>query len=364
MNHDLITLQPDRPPIITSEIELIRFYHDTDAKAAVEQMIAGTYVLVEELYSNGLEILAELKRTLLVYYTDKKFQGQRDFRSAFREASHRLLVEVKGHKLLVKKAPMIGWLKVLYPEIADFYVSFPEIQGMNSAWQWYQKGIEVKTLGITLHPFYGTYFPTRFDHLTLFDKWLKKYVGSKEKAIEIGVGSGILSFQLIQNGFKSIFASDTNKNAIIGVAQECKRLGYEENITLNHGDLFENCDVKADVIVFNPPWLLAKHTLEEGFDKAIYYEKELFPRFFEQALKHLTPEGKLVLLFSNLAQVIDEKSSHPIIEELRNNNRFRKELHLRRDVSASSKKTKRTDSRENEKVELWVLAPKEKEALS
>lgn len=54
MNQDLLTLQPERPLIITSEIELIRFYHDTDVKAAVEQMIAGTYVLVEEYYSNGL----------------------------------------------------------------------------------------------------------------------------------------------------------------------------------------------------------------------------------------------------------------------------------------------------------------------
>ena len=42
-------------------------------------------------------------------------------------------------------------------------------------------------------------------------------------------------------------------------------------MTLIHGDLFENCDVKADLIVFNPPWLLAKHDLEEGIDKAMYY---------------------------------------------------------------------------------------------
>jgi hypothetical protein len=35
-------------------------------------------------------------------------------------------------------------------------------------------------------------------------------------------------------------------------------------------------------------------------------------------------------------------------------------LHLRRDVRASSRRTKRRDSRDNEKVELWVLAPKEK----
>jgi len=189
---------------------------------------------------------------------------------------------------------------------------------------------------------------------------LKKYDGSKNNAIEIGVGSGVLSFQLIQNGFKNIFATDINKNAIIGVSQESKRLGFEELITLNHGDLFQNCDVKADLIVFNPPWLPAKHKLEEGIDKAMYYEEELFPRFFEQAQKHLAPDGKIVLIFSNLAEVVDEESRHPIIEELQKNKRFRKELHLRRDVRASSRRTKRRDSRDNEKVELWVLAPKEK----
>ncbi|WP_375724051.1 methyltransferase [Arcobacter sp. KX21116] len=358
MNNDLSSIKPDRPSIITSEIEAIHFYRKMDTKATVVELVAGKYVLVEEYYSNGLEVLSELKKNLLKKYKDKSFQGQRDYRSAFREASHRLLLKVKDNKLLVKKAPHIGWLELLYPEVSEFYISFPEVQGMNSSWQWYQKGIEVKTLDINLHPFYGTYFPTRFDHLKLFDKWLKKYEGSKEKVIEIGIGSGVLSFQLIQNGFENIFATDTNKNAIIGVDQESKRLGYEDKITLNHGDLFDNCDVMADLIVFNPPWLLAKHKLEEGLDKAIYFEEDLFPRFFEQAQKHLNADGKIVLIFSNLAQVVDKESFHPIIEELRNNNRFRKELHLRRDVRASSKKTQRTDSRENEKVELWVLSQK------
>lgn len=358
MNKDLESIQPDRPNIITTEIEAISFTRKMDTKATIVELIAGKYVLVEEFYSNGLELLSELKRNLSLTHKNKSFQGQRDFRSAYREASHRLLLKVKDNKLRVKKSPDIGWLELLYPDVSEFYVSFPEVQGMNSAWQWYKKGLEIKTLNLTLHPFYGTYFPTRFDHLKLFDKYLKKYEGAKNNAIEIGVGSGVLSFQLIQNGFKNIFATDTNKNAIIGVEEESKRLGFEDKITLNHGDLFENCDVKADVIVFNPPWLLAKHKLEEGIDKAMYYEEDLFPRFFEQAQKHLSPEGKIVLIFSNLAQVVDDQSIHPIIQELQKNNRFRKELHLRRDVRASSKRTKRSDSRDNEKVELWVLGNK------
>jgi len=356
MNKDVQTLLADRPDIITTNIEAIGFYRKMDTKATVEDMIAGKYVLVEEFYSNGLQVLNELRRNLLLKHKDKTFQGQRDYRAAYKKASHRLLLKVKENKLIVKKSPDFGWLELLYPDVSEFYIAFPEVQGMNSSWQWYEKGLEVKTLNLTLHPYYGTYFPTRFDHLKLFDKWLKRYDGAKSNAIDIGVGSGILSFQLIQNGFENIFATDINKNAIIGVSQESKRLGLDNQITLNHGDLFENCNVKADVIVFNPPWLLAKHELEEGIDKAMYYEKELFPRFFEQALNHLTPDGKVVLIFSNLAEVVDEESTHPIIEELQKNNRFRKELHLKRDVRASSRRTKRRDSRENEKVELWVLS--------
>ncbi len=358
MKIDAEVLKADRPEIITTEIDAISFYRKMDTEATVAHMIEGKYVLVEEFYSNGLQVLNELRKNLLLKHKDKTFQGQRDYRAAYRKASHRLLLKVKDNKLIVKKSPDIGWLELLYPDVSEFYISFPDIQGMNSSWQWYEKGIEIKTLGITLKPYYSTYFPTRFDHLKLFDKWLKKYEDSKENAIEIGVGSGVLSFQLIQNGFKNIFATDTNKNAIIGVAQENKRLGYEKHMTLNHGDLFENCDVKADLIVFNPPWLPAKHQLEEGIDKAMYYEDELFPRFFEQAKEHLAPEGKIVLIFSNLAEVVDEESIHPIIEELRNHKRFRKELHLRRDVRASSRRTKRRDARDTEKVELWVLSAK------
>jgi 16S rRNA G966 N2-methylase RsmD len=352
------TLKPDRPDIITSKPDAISFYRKMDTQNTVDEMIAGKYVIVEEFYSNGLEVLSQLKKRLLKTYTDKSFQGQREYRSAFREASHRLIIKVKDNKLDVKKAPQIGWLKILYPDSDEFYIAYPDVQGLNSSWQWYKKGIEVKTLDITLHPFYNTYFPTRFDHLKLFDKWLKKYEGSKTNAIEIGVGSGVLSFQLLQNGFENIYAIDTNRNAIIGVAKECERLGFEDKITLACEDLFNECSSKADIIVFNPPWLQAKHKLEEGIDKAMYYEDELFPRFFEQAKNHLNENGKIVLIFSNLAQVVDEESSHPIIDELKQNNRYRKELHLRRNVRASSRRTKRTDSRDLEKVELWVLSPR------
>ena len=356
MNTNIQDLKPDRPSIITTEVDAISFYRKMDTEATIKEMIDGKYVIVEEFYSNGLELLVELRRALLQKFSDSSFQGQRDYRSAFRKASHRLLIKVENNKLAVKKCPDIGWLKILYPEISDFYITYPEVQGMNSSWQWHEKGLKVKTLNLSLHPYYGTYFPTRFDHIVLFDKWLTSYKGDKKKAVEIGVGSGVLSFQLIRKGFKKIFASDTNKNSIIGVSKESSRLGFDKKIDLSYGDLFNSYEDKADLIVFNPPWLLAKHDLEEGIDKAMYYEEDLFPRFFEEAKKHLAPEGKLVLIFSNLAQVVDRNAAHPIKDELENNTRFKKEEFLQADVKALSQRTKRTSQRSKEKVELWVLS--------
>ncbi|CAA6808467.1 MAG: Protein-N(5)-glutamine methyltransferase PrmC, methylates polypeptide chain release factors RF1 and RF2 [uncultured Sulfurovum sp.] len=356
MNKALESIKPERPNIIITEIDSIGFYRKMDTEATVVEMIAGKYVLVEEFFSNGLQVLAELKRNLLLVHKEQTFEGKRQYRNAFREASQRLLLKVEDNKLLVKRAPEFDWLESLYPDVSKFYVSFSDVQSMNSSWQWYKNGIEVQTLGLSIHPYYGTYFPTKFDHLKLFDKWLKQYEGAKTSVINMGLGSGTLSFQLIQNGFKNIIGIDSNKNAIIGVAKESKRLGYEDNISLVHSDLFENCETKVDLIVFQAPWLPARHELEEEIDKATYYEKTLFPRFFEQAVRHLNDNGKVVLIFSNMAEVMDAKNTHPIIEELQKNKRFKKELHLRRDVRASSRRTKRRDAKSREKVELWVLS--------
>jgi hypothetical protein len=42
---------------------------------------------------------------------------------------------VVDSRLEVRKAPEIGWLKILYPINTEFLISFPKIQGLNSSWQ-------------------------------------------------------------------------------------------------------------------------------------------------------------------------------------------------------------------------------------
>ena len=122
-----------------------------------------------------------------------------------------------------------------------------------------------------------------------------------------------------------------------------------------NGDLFTGCPGKTELIVFNPPWLPASYN-PEGLDTAIYYDDELFPRFFAEAANRLNPGGRVVILFSNLAQVTGTSATHPVEDELARGGRFRKEIFIQKKVSAASKKTRRDNSwRRSEMVELWVL---------
>jgi len=346
-------LQPIRPEPITSNIDVFPFNRRTEPQEAIDALIEGYNILIVDFYSSGLTLLNALKQFIKIEYNDQSFQGQRDFRSVFRELSHHILLKISNHKIIVKKAPEIGWLKILYPELDEYLLPFTQVQGLNSSWQWYKKGIFIPVLKKKIHPWFGTYFPTRFEHLELFDSWLRRYKGEKKSAFDIGVGSGVLSFQLIKNGFEKVYGTDTNTNAIIGLNEISNQL--QSKLELLHGDLFVSSNEKTEMIVFNPPWLPASQDLDE-LDKAIYYTPELFFRFFDKAKKHIQPNGRVVLLFSNIAQITKVDDSHPIENELANGGRFEKELFLQKKVRLASKKTKRNQTwRAEEKVELWVL---------
>ena len=360
-------IRVDRPEPITSDIDIIPYKRKMDPHIAIEALVNGDYVLIKDFYSSGLTVLSELKKylktnpsakseeQLKTKYSNQSFQKQRDIRSEFRTLSHRLLLSISDNKLRVRKAPEIGWLKILYPEINEFLLPFTQVQGLNSSWQWYEKGISIPVLENKIHPFFGTYFPTRFEHLKLFDHWLKQYKGEKKSAIDIGIGCGVLSFQMLQHNFQKIYGTDSNPNAIIGVNEYLKNNKLSSKIDLIHGDLFANKNLETELIVFNPPWLPASHNIE-GLDNAIYYDNNLFPRFFADAEKHLKPDGRVVLMFSNLAQITKVSDIHPIEAELQEGGRFQKEIFIQKKVSQASQKTRRNQNwRATEMVELWVL---------
>ncbi len=346
-------LTVNRPEPITESISVLEYSKNIDPKYAVEALLEGSYVLVADQFSSGVTVLEALKKQLSKNTHDASFSSQRNYRQQFRDASQFLVVEIVNHQLHLRKSPEIGWLKRLYPEMQEFLLPFTDVQGLNSAWQWYEKGIRIPGLKQIVHPFYGTYFPTRFEHIELFVNYLKNYQGSKESAFDIGIGSGILSKLLHQFDFKEINASDINPNALIGMLEEQTKT--DQKFNLYFGDLFADSKKKSDLIVFNPPWIpLPKEV--SGIDLAIYYDKELFPRFFEEAKKHLNPDGQVVLLFSNLAGLMDSQFIHPIQFEIKQRKRFSLVQKTTKKVAPASSKTKRKAVwRDQEFVECWVL---------
>ncbi len=347
-------MKANRPEPIVGDIDILPFTLQENPQIAVDTILSGEFVLVEDFFSTGLLVLNQLKKQLNKQHSEQTFSAQRDFRNKYHKYSQQLLLHINNNTLVAKKSPKIGWLTKLYPDVSEFLLPFPQVQGLNSAWQWYKKGIKISVLKEKIHPYFGCYFPTRFEHILLFEQWLLKYQGQKKSAIDVGVGSGVLSFQLLKHGFATIFASDSNPNAIIGLKNK------NTNLHLFYGDLFAGISEKTELIVFNPPWLPETYGAA-GLDKAIYYEATLFSRFFEEAKKRLKKEGKIVLLFSNLAEITGVTKKHPIRQELENENRFKKELFLQKKVEQASKQSKRNQNwRPAEQVELWVLSNQKK----
>ncbi|MDP5168650.1 MAG: methyltransferase [Bacteroidia bacterium] len=348
----------DRPTPISLESPAIPFKRGTDIPETLEALRAGKQVLITEFYSNGLDLLHALRASIKSQFPGSSFQEQRSFRGEYQKLSQLVLLEVKRHALTVKRSPDIGWLAKLYPELDQFRLPFPQIQGLNSAWQWYQNGISIPGLRNKIHPYYGTYFPTRFEHVTMFDRWLSRYQGAKKTAIDVGIGSGVLALLMIKAGFQKVFGTDTNPNAIIGLHESFEGTKLSRKIELDYGHLFGKWEKPTELIVFNPPWLPISAEANR-LDEAIYYPETLFPDFFAEAKTHLLPDGKLVLLFSNLAQLTDASATHPIEVELAEGGRFKLDFSLKKSVQKASEKTTRNiTTRASEEVELWVLTHK------
>lgn len=350
-------LEVNRPAPITKKVYPIPFSQNTDIRNTIEALEDGNHVMIQDVYKSGLVLVHELKRAMKRKYPDNSAVSMREFRYEFGKLSRLILVEIDNNKLVVKKGPEIGWLEKLYPDIPYFVLPFTQVQELNTAWQAFTKGVAIPVLRSKLFPYYGTHVPSQFEHLILFDNWLKRYDGPKKSAINVGVSNGITAMQLVLHRFQMVFGTDVNPNALVGFTEFMGTTKLSRKVNLDHGNLFGKWIKPTELIVFNPPWL----PNTRGFDvvdPAIYYKDDLFPDFFEGAKERLLPDGKIVLLFSNLAQISNLTDTHPIEDEIENGDRFKLELMLTKKVKID-KDNRAKRPPEDEVMELWVLSHKE-----
>jgi len=327
----------------------------TPAGQAAERLLRGEKLVVTDLYNTGTWILAELEARLGPPAPDAGYPARRAWRKAYGEVSRRLLAPIVGHRVDLREAPTIGFLRELYPEHRDFALPFVELQDLDNAWNWYRDGVHLAVLGHRVHPFYGTYAPARVTHLELFATWLSQYQGRRARAIDVGTGCGVLALLLCKAGFARVRATDINPNAIESVRRELARLPTAPRLDLYLGDLLGDDRAPVDLVVFNPPWM--QGAIDSQLDQALYFEEGLFERFFDQAHARLAPEGRIALVFSNLIELVQPDTAHPILAELRRG-RFGLVQKLQRKVRNPPGPTGQRGRSTRERVEIWELERK------
>lgn len=128
-------IKVNKPEPIPRDVEMLTFREGENLRATIQALERGEYVWIDALYSDGIFLLKELHRYLEKKLPNKTFKEQQAYRTEYHRISNLVVLEVVDQKLTVGKSPSIGWLEKLYPEDNNFLLSFPQIQGMNSAWQ-------------------------------------------------------------------------------------------------------------------------------------------------------------------------------------------------------------------------------------
>jgi release factor glutamine methyltransferase len=131
---------------------------------------------------------------------------------------------------------------------------------------------------------------------------LQKHVAqhAKGKVLDMGTGSGIQAATAFKKT-KHVIASDIDKEVITNFPHK--------NIKIIKSDLFSHIPKKKfDLIIFNPPYL-PEDERESMEDRLALtggkYGYEILERFFKEAKNYLTPQGKILIVFSSITGDIE-----------------------------------------------------------
>ncbi|MCD6274523.1 MAG: methyltransferase [Candidatus Aenigmarchaeota archaeon] len=138
-------------------------------------------------------------------------------------------------------------------------------------------------------------YPPNEDSYFLID-CLKKEIGNRriKTALEIGTGSGIVSFS-IASFVDKILAVDINPKAIEFAQEKAELMGLK-NIEFRVSNLFENVSGKFDLIFFNPPYLPGRGDLSCTGGKR---GQEIIEKFLSEVCNYLNEGGEAIILLSS-----------------------------------------------------------------
>src|SRR5438105_5319524 len=75
-------------------------------------------------------------------------------------------------------------------------------------------------------------------------------VNPGDTVIDVGAGSGVLSFVAARLGAHRVYGTDVNRNAVAVARENARRLGLSERVEIREGSLFEPLvGIRANVVL-------------------------------------------------------------------------------------------------------------------
>ena len=165
--------------------------------------------------------------------------------------------------------------------------------------------------GISFEVFPEVFHPLHFGSSQIFYNYLKHLQLENLHVLDMGAGSGILSFLSSRKGAE-VVASDINPSAIEGLKLNAAHLGM--NMAVIQSDLFSSIPVQVfDKIIVNPPYYRGK--AESDWQHAFYAGQDLeyFDRLFAEARSYLKPSGVILMILSrdlDTSTIVGKATSH------------------------------------------------------
>ena len=285
-----------------------------NAATALRRAQQGEYLLYRGDYRNAHQLLAAMGRRLASKRRGPTRSPLEIFRleRQAREREHRILSRLvvtldAGYGLSLPRSPDVrDACRAVWgdPKGSLTLVPLKTLWGMIGAAEWYRKGLEVPGLEGRIHPHYGVFVPTRHDYVTLL---LAAPSAQGKRAFDIGTGTGVLSFLLLQRGASSVLATDIEPRAVACARENAARLNLADRFQVVERDLFP--EGSADLVLCNPPWL--PEPPKNRLDRAIFDPDHRFLRAFLEGLSaHLAPGGQGYLFLSDLAELLGLRPPH------------------------------------------------------
>ena len=288
------------------------------ADVALKRVRRGEHLLYTGDFHNAKQLVGAMARRLPDAPPARSpldaFRNERRTRQLEHETLSRIVVALdREYRLHNRRAPDVAeacrqvWGE---PEADTTLVSLKTLLGMLGAAEWRRKGLEVPGLTGRLHPHYGVYLPTRTEYVELFQA-VPDVKG--KRVFDVGTGTGVLSFLLLQRGAASAVATDCDARAVACARENAQRLGLSKRFEVSEGDLFP--PGQADLVVSNPPWI--PEPPKNRVDRAVFDEDNRFLLGFLDGLSaHLTPGGQGLLVLSDLAVLLGLRAPEWLEQQL------------------------------------------------